>query len=214
VELVILIAVTAGVIGVVGRLPETRRIKRDLARARIEQIDELADGKAVVVRGTVTLAEPDAELVAPITRRRCVYSLVTFDELGIGGDYVELGRVEQAVPFLLVSETGTARVVPDQPRVAIPSHVRLYAMRDLDEDAMTDQALLLARMVCRRPNYPTSSSLRITEYALAPGTLVTVKGYCTREPDPTSPEDVTGYREPPRTRPVISGTRRVPLVIG
>lgn len=208
-----MIALTAGVIGLAGRLPDARRVKRELARARVEPIDGLAEGKAAVVRGTVALVEPGTELVAPISRRRCVYSLVTFDELGIAGDFVELGRTEQGTSFLLFSEMGTARVVPDQPRIAIPGNVRLFSMRDLDDGSLRDPALLLARTVCRRPNYPTTSSLRVTEYALVPGTVVTVKGFCTREPDP-SPEHVTGYRQALPMRPVISGARHTRLVIG
>jgi hypothetical protein len=54
----------------------------------------------------------------------------------------------------------------------------------------------------------------VVEYALLPGTTVTVVGWCTFEPDPDTADDVTGYRKAPPTRPVVSGTRRQRLLIG
>jgi hypothetical protein len=68
--------------------------------------------------------------------------------------------------------------------------------------------------VCKKANYPTSSVLRITEYAVLPGALVTVIGFCTFEPNPDAAHDVTGYRTALPTRAVISGSRRRPLLIG
>jgi hypothetical protein len=67
--------------------------------------------------------------------------------------------------------------------------------------------------VCKKPNYPYSSSLRVTEYAVLPGMEVVVRGHCVREPDPGAPADVTGYRTELPTRPVVSGTRRSPLLL-
>jgi hypothetical protein len=205
VEFVLVVAITAGIIGLAGRLPDPRKVKRELARARIETIESLAEGKAAAVRGTV---EPlDALLVSPLTEQRCVYWLVVFDEVGLAGKYSELGRVEQGAPFLLRSEAGAARVVPDRPRVALPS-------RAFSRPMMYAQDLIqLAGGTLKRPTYPTSW-LRATVYALEPGALVTVRGWCTREPDPQASEQVSGYREQLPTRPVLSGSRRVRMLIG
>lgn len=209
-----MLALTAGIIGLAGRLPDPRRVKRELASARIEPIDGLPDGKAVVVRGTVSYIDATTHVEAPVTFRRCVYWLVTFDELGIGGDYHELGRSEAGCPFLLASATGTARVVPEHPRVALPGTTLIIPMAALDNPKEHHPAVRLARSLCKRPNYPRTSSLRVTEYALMVSAQVTIKGFCTREPDPTAAEDVTGYRSELPTRPVISGSRRRPMLIG
>lgn len=206
-ELVLVAAITAGVIGLVGRLPDPRKVKRELARARVEPISALAEGKTVAVRGTVALTEPSAFVEAPLIGRRCVYWLVVFDEVGTGGDFRELGRAEGGVPFLLRSDRGTARVVPDRARIALPGHVYLRPVMRPGELAE------LARQVCKPYNYPTSL-LRATAYALEAGAFVTIRGWCTREPDPEASVSVSGYREQLPTRPVISGTRRAKLLVG
>ncbi len=209
-----LLAITATVVGLAGRLPERSRVKRELAAARVQRIAALADGTKVAIRGEVAVAAPGDTLVAPLTGRHCVYWLVTFDEVGVGGDYVELGRTEQGTPFLVKSENVAARVVPDKPRIAVPGHETVQpisALRGQAYDAMTRLAKA-ARM--KKPNYPTSSSLRATEYIVSAGMPVTVVGWCTREPDPDAAADVSGYRTQLPTRPVISGSRRTRLLIG
>lgn len=206
-ELVIVAAITAGVIGLVGRLPDPRKVKRELARARIEAIAALTDGRTVAVRGTVSLSEPTAVVEAPLTGLPCVYWLVVFDEVGTGGDFRELGRASGGVPFLLRSEQGTARVVPDGARVALPGQV---FVRPVTQPGMLDA---LAREVCVPYNYATST-LRASMYVLEAGAFVTIRGWCTREPDPEASASISGYREQLPTRPVISGTRRAKLLIG
>lgn len=210
VELLLLVlGITAGVIGLAGRLPDPRKVKRELAQLRIQTISSLVDGKPAAVRGTVALAEPKAYVRAPIIHRTCVYWLVVFDEVGIGGDFHELGRAEGGVPFLLRSEHGTARVVPDRPRIALPGEAVSMPI------AYARQLLAVANELTKlkRHNYPTSY-LRATVYTLEPAMFVTVSGWCTREPDPEASEDVAGYREQLPSRPVISGTRRAKLLIG
>jgi hypothetical protein len=207
VGLLLVLAVTASVIGLAGRIPDARKVKRELARARIQSIHSLVDGSAAAVRGTVTLIEPATFTTSPLTHRRCVYWLVVFDEVGVGGDYHELGRTGAGVPFLLRSETGTARVVPDQPRLGLPSATFSRPI------GTPGPLAALAQTVCKPHNYPTSW-LRATEYAVEADAFVTVSGWCTREPDPEASESVSGYREQLPTRPVISGSRRAKLLIG
>ena len=208
----VVFAITAGVIGLAGRLPDPRKVKRELARARIQPIRTLADGAPAVVRGTVALVDDATFVVSPLGDRNCVYWLVVYDEVGIGGDYAELGRVEGTCSFLLRSDDGTARIAPDHPRIALPGRSfsqPISVLAQTPYNAMTE----LARRVCRKPNYPTSW-LRVTEYTIEPGQFLTISGWCTREPDPEASVDVSGYREQLPTRPVISGSRRARLLIG
>lgn len=199
IELFVVLAVTTAVIGLAGTLPDRRRVKRLLGAAQVQLIETLKDGGSAVVRGEVVA---DALVEAPLTKRDCVYWLLTYDEVGTGGDYRELGRVDGGKPFGLRDATGDARIVAQNPRVAVPP---VETMR-------SDFAQLPAG--CKKPNYPHSSVLRITEYAVLPGSLVTVMGFCTFEPNPDAARDVTGYRTALPTRPVISGSRRRPLLIG
>lgn len=211
-----LLAAIVGIASVCGfalgkrRGPDPTRLR--LAEASANPAT-LAEGSEAILRGTVNLVEPGADLTSPISRQPCVYWLVTFDELGIGGDFVELGRSEQGRPFLLLSPTGTARIVPEHARIAVPGSVTLHGMNELDNSWFNDPAIRLARSVCKRPNYPKTSSLRVTEYMVGLDMAVTIKGYCTHEPDPQAAPDVTGYRAQVPMRPVISGTKRSPLLL-
>jgi hypothetical protein len=207
VGLIIVLAVTASVIGLVGALPDGRKVKRELARARIQSMSSLVDGAPAAVRGTVALVDASSIATAPLTHRRCVYWLVVFDEVGVGGDYHELGRSDAGVPFLLRSDTGYARVVPDRPRLGLPGQT---FSRPISEPGPLGP---LARSVCKPHNYATSW-LRATEYVVEPDAFVTISGWATREPDPEASKSVSGYREQLPTRPVISGSRRAKLLIG
>ncbi|HEY5926624.1 MAG TPA: hypothetical protein VIV11_33285 [Kofleriaceae bacterium] len=206
--LIVVAAITGTVIGLVGRIPDPRKVKRELASAKIQSIDSLVDGKPAAVRGTVTLLEPTAFVVSPWTQQRCVYWLLVFDEVGVAGDFHELGRIDGGVSFLLHSDHGAARVVPDRPRLALPSQAFLRPIMHAQ-----DLLKLAAGSKLKRHNYDTSF-LRVTLYTLASGAFVTVKGWCTREPNPEATDEVSGYREQLPTRPVISGTRRAKLLIG
>ena len=64
------------------------------------------------------------------------------------------------------------------------------------------------------PGVEREASGDVVEYAVLPGTTVTIVGWCTFEPDPDAVADVTGYRKELPTRPVVSGTRRQRLLIG
>ena len=202
-------AVCAMVAGLVGSFPDPRRVKRELARAHLDSIASLTDGRVVTVRGTVAASEP--LLIAPLTPRRCVYWAVVFDEVGAGGDYVEIGRAESASSFMLADASGSARVVVDRPRLAVLGTTFMREMRVLDPN-FRDLVGNLARAVCRRPNH-ASSLLRATEYVLEDGATITMRGWCTREPLPAATEGVSGYREELPTRAVISGSRRTPMMI-
>lgn len=206
IELFVVLAVTTAVIGLAGSLPDRRKVKRLLGTARIQPVNTLKDGATAAVRGIVIA---DDVVEAPVSRQPCAYWLVTFDEVGTGGDYRELGRADEGGTFLLRDDTGDARVAATNAHVAVaPTEIT----RSFLAPPGGRLALLYAK--CRRPNHPNLSMLRITEYAVLPGAKVTVLGVCTFETDPNAAKDVSGYRAELPTRPVVSGSRRRPLMIG
>lgn len=208
IELLVVFAVTATVVGLAGRLPEPRQVKRTIGMARIQPIESLADGKPAAIQGEVVPIEPAATTIGPVSGRRCVYWVVVFDEVGTGGDFRVLGRAVGGHPFTLRGETAAARIVADDPRIAVPP------IEQMQFGWLSGKLGELARQVCRPMNYPLTSYLRATEYAVLPGMTVRVLGWCTFEPDPDAVADVTGYRKELPTRPVVSGTRRQRLLIG
>ncbi len=168
---------TAGVIGLAGRLPEDRKVKRDLARRRLDTLSALADGKTVTLRGIVR--DVEGTTTAPVTGRRCVYVRTT-EVRGRRAD-----RTETSVPFELETDEGRVRVVASAPRLGVHGETK---------------------------QGPDGTTI---EHAVPVDTIITIHGVCTYEPDPTR-DDLDGvYRGGERaTRPVISGTRKVPLQIG
>ena len=205
-ELFVVLAVTTAVIGLAGSLPDRRRVKRLLGAARVQPINSLRDGKPAAIRGIVVA---DDVIEAPVSKQRCAYWLVTFDEVGTGGDYREIGRADEGSTFLVRDDTGQARVAATNAHVAVAPTEMMRAFTDPPGGRL---ATLYAK--CRRPNYPSLSTLRITEYAVLPGAKVSVLGVCTFETNPDAAKDVTGYRAELPTRPVVSGSRRHPLLIG
>lgn len=212
-ELLILLAITGAVVGLAGRLPERSRVKRELARARIKKIAGLVDGAKVAIRGEVAISQLADDLVAPLSGRRCVYWLVTFDELCLRGEPIELGRTEQGTSFLVTDERAKARVVIDQPRVALPGYEQKHPIAVLRVPAF-DAMTRLAKAARMKPPTELSSWLRATEYIVTPGMPVTVIGWCTYEPDLDAKAGESDYRAEPPTRPVISGSRGTRLLIG
>jgi hypothetical protein len=206
IELFVVLAVTTAVIGLAGSLPDRRKVKRLLGTARVQPINSLKDGAAAVIRGEVVASDL---VEAPVSKRPCAYWLVIFDEVGTGGDYRELGRADESRTFVLRDDTGDARIAASNAHVAVAP---LEATRSFFDGPGGKLAALYAN--CKRPNYPALSTLRITEYAVLPGAKVTVLGVCTFETNPDATKDVTGYRAALPTRPVVSGSRRRPLLIG
>ena len=184
---------------------QPRDVRAKLANAALQPLAELVDGKQGTASGVVETIG-DATIESPLQRRRCVYWCVVIEEVG-AHDYVELGRLEGGVPFLLRTTDGAARVVPEHARIALPA--RVWPPQHRGTSGMF--ATLLARV--RRPSYE-SSLVRFTECVLEPGVVATVRGHVARESDPDGAVVVAGgYRDQLPTRPVLSGTKRKRMLI-
>jgi hypothetical protein len=172
--------------------------------------DALVDGRAGAVAGVVVDGPP--MIAAPLTGAPCVYWQLSFDEVG-AHDWIERARVSARGEFMLDVEGGSVRVIAEAgAQLDVPVHrVERRPVFDVRIDS-TDLIQQQARAAGVRFAYPYST-LRVTERIVAPGMHVKVYGWCAREPDPGGVADVSGYREALPTRPVLSGTRRAPLLI-
>ena len=170
--LVLIGGATAFIFGLAGSLPDERKVKREIATKRVMRISSLIDGAPAAIRGNV-VAGREGLVTAPISGRPCVYWMVVEGKRhGKSGGHA----------FVVEDGTGTARVVPIDARLAVPS-----VRQEADDGAV--------------------------EYAILPGTTITVVGWCTFETNPDAVAEVTGYRKELPTRPVVSGTRRQRLLI-
>ena len=182
-------------------------VRKKLAKRTIARVSSLGDGDHGTTRGIVETLD-GALLTSPLGQKPCVFWRIVIEEVGTGGDYAELGRREEGTPFLLRTDDGPARVVPEHPHIGLdPAEVivRLQGTLGGAPDS------LLAQM--KKPNHP-SSHIRVKEIRIEPGRQLTVSGYVAREQDPDAASDVAGYRAQLPTRPVFSGTRRVRLLLG
>lgn len=198
--------------------PDEAKVRKLLQRARdrgeIVPIDQLADGTVAAIRARV--ATGGDELRAPLTGRPCVYWRIVIDEVG-AKDFVELGRNEQGVPFLVRSDAGVMRVVPERARIAVVPHQVTTqmpaALHERSRNAHGDPLVDLARRTIRNwPNHYTTT-LRVREYAITAGAVLTMSGFVTLEANPDGAAGVQGYRADLPMRPVMSGSRRARLLI-
>lgn len=184
-------------------------VMRELVRAPRTQISDIPDGAARKIGGRIELE--DAPIRSPLTGTECSVWAVTIEELGGLGDAVLRGAKCQGVPFRLRDGSGVARVIPDGARLGTTGQSFHYLPGAL---LIGYERELFAELKIKL-NYPTGSNLRFTERLIAPAAEVTIYGYCQREPDRGAMDaDVSGYRGDVPTRPVLSSTRRAPLLIG
>ena len=187
----------------------TSRAQRVIDGAAYGPITSARDGERSCIRGTVVAH--DELLTSPLTETACVYWEVQLAE-DAGSDRRERGNRAAACSFLVTDETGCARVIPIRPIVLAP-------VREIDRSTPI-----------RGPRGPAAARcigafghklrlafaqgrLELVERVVVPGMTVKVVGGCTREPDPDAAADVTGYRDQLPTRPVLSGSRRAPLIV-
>jgi hypothetical protein len=185
-----------------------RAVMRELARTPRTTIADIPDGAARKIGGRIELDEPPMR--SPLTGTWCSVWAITIEEVGMG-DSVLRGARCQGVPFRVRDASGVARVIPDGARLGGDGRVFHYLPGAL---LIGYERQLFAELNIKL-NYPTTSSLRFTERVFPPDADVSIYGYCQREPDRSAVDaDVSGYRGEVPTRPVLSSTRRAPLLIG
>ena len=181
---------------------------RELSRAPRTPIADIPDGAARKIGGRIELE--DAPIRSPLTGTECSVWAITIEEVGMG-ESVLRGAKCQGVAFRVRDASGVARVIPDGARLGTAGKSFHYLPGALligyERELFSELKIKL--------NYPTGSNLRFTERVIAPTAEVAVYGYCQREPDRGAVDaDVSGYRGDVPTRPVLSSTRRAPLLIG
>lgn len=190
-------------------------VEKRLRHALPMSIAKVESGDVVCIAGRV---EPIGALVrAPLSRRECVYWVVTITEVLQSLVTFELGTLEDGAPFLVVDGAAHARVIPDQARIAGPmtSWLRCTSPDVVygpwpphANRAMTNAERDLFRSL-KAKTLPTSR-VRFTEYIVESGAMVRVRGACEREPDEQLADQ--GYRDL-ATRPVLSSAKRRPLLL-
>jgi hypothetical protein len=178
---------------------------------------ELTDGGVVCIAGTVEPLEP--LVVAPLTGRPCVYWALTISETTFELATFELANLEGGASFLVVDGRSRARVIPDGARLVVATESRLctpphhdprhkWSALGYEPPPMSNQER--AMYEAQHASIRATSRVRFTEYVIAAGDAILVRGASESEPDPHAAE--AGYREAP-TRLVLASVKRTPLLI-
>ena len=180
------------------------RARRALEHALWTRITNVDDGRTATVRGDVRPGD-EPVLTAPLSSRSCVAWELELAE-DVGSDVVARGVTAASCSFLLEDDSGIARIAPARPLL----------IAEAGEVGRFRLGRVPARCVAAiGPGFQrrTKGLLVITERLVTLGASVMVRGGAAREPDPGAIDAVSGYRDQLPTRPVLSGTRRVPLII-
>lgn len=187
------------------------RVRERIAGQTITSIAEVKDGARACIQGYV---EAVGDLRTPMTNQPCAGWFISIEETGIA-DKRFAGALACHGEMLVRDDTGKAVVVFEGARFAWPTSssddwpsgmVTYASWTPTERDAFERSKARL--------NYPTTSGVRFHEHAIFAGAHIYVYGHAQREPDRARVDaDVAGYRGEVPTRPVFSGTRRVPLMI-
>lgn len=179
----------AGAVTRFGRQAEARRGLAGAVRASMADAPEAA---RVHLVGTIADGE---HLIAPISRRPCVYYAIMIEE-DLGTAWQVVYTDQRAVPFVVEDGTGRALIDAAGAEIEVDAGRRVGTLDRPALEALgpTSAIRLSGNSALRGPR------LRYREVAFAVGATIAVIGTAVREPDPDAIKSVTGYREGPPTR--------------
>lgn len=200
------------------RPPHGRAVERELGRHARTPIGSIEDGTARKIIGRVEL--DFAPIRSPLYQVSCVAWSVTIEEVGGMGDSVLRGAKCFGHPFRVRDGSGVARVLPDGGRIGGTGRASTHRQSSYSREAFHPSAFLqstehaLFTELAIQLNYPQSSALRFVERIIPPEGELAVYGYGQREPDRAAMDaDIAGYRGDVPMCPVLSSTRRAPLLL-
>lgn len=187
------------------------RVRERIAAQPTVRIADVQDGARACIVGTV---EAIGGLVSPMTNQPCAGWFISIEETGMA-DRRFAGALACHGEMVVHDESGSALVVFESARFAWPTStsddwpsglVTRHKWTATERDAFDRSKARL--------NYPGSSGVRFHEHAIFAGARVFVYGHAQLEPDRGRVDaDVIGYRGDAPTRPVFSGTRKIPLML-
>lgn len=202
----ILLVILTAAISLARALSRDGVIDRRVRRARRLAVSELADGVVAAVRGRARAADGGDALMAPLSRRACIYYEVEVQAFDPGSVmWVTLYVEGRGRAFFLEQDGEAVLVEPGSWRISVDRDAR-FAPAGAASAAV--RALLARRgsaWVCRR-------RLRARERVLRDGQLVAALGTVVCEPDPDPAAAPVDYRSAALHRVLRSG-RGAPLYI-
>ncbi|MGE0403470.1 MAG: hypothetical protein AB7T06_42590 [Kofleriaceae bacterium] len=187
------------------------RVRDRIAAQPVLPIAEVQDGARACIVGKV---EAIGNLVSPMTNQPCAGWFISIEETGMG-DHRFAGAIACHGEMLVRDDSGSALVVFENARFAWPASITDEWPSGLVTRAKwTPTERDAFERSKARLNYPTTSGVRFREHAILAGARVYVYGHAQREPDRSRVDaDEIGYRGDAPTRPVFSGTRKIPLML-
>lgn len=184
---------------------------RDLvAKQHAVRIADVEDNSRACIVGT---ARASSTMFSPMTHQPCAGWFISIDEVGLA-DSRWAGAIMCHGEMFVDDDSGSALVVFEGARFGLPTLRSRNAGTFAQNGSWTPTERDAFERAKADLNYPVTSTVRFREHAIVPGQRVCVYGHAQREPDASRVDaDVIGYRGNAPTRPVFSGTRKIPVMI-
>jgi hypothetical protein len=207
----------AAVAGTVGAFvyfnSDFHKLRKALKTTPRIAIAEFPDGGHGTIVGRVKLA--DAGMLAPLTGRRCSYYQAVVERQRSNNNsssWYQIIFESGGVPFEVDDGSGSRAIV--DPRGAKTVLVMDSTTRSgTFDDATEAEEAFLARYGKESKGLIFNKTLRYKEGVLEEGETIAVLGVGVREPDPAAVDASRGYRELPRTRLRMGGSRKLPIIL-
>jgi hypothetical protein len=184
-------------------------VRELVAKKQAVRIADVEESSRACIVG---IARASVAMYSPMTNQLCAGWFISIDE--VGADSRWAGAIVCHGDMFVDDESGSAQVVFENARFGFPAtftrnagmRIHAHQWTATERDAFDRAKVAL--------NYPASSTVRFREHAIIAGQRVCVFGHAQREPDPGLVDaDKIGYRGDAPTRPVFSGTRKLPVMI-
>lgn len=211
-EVLLISAVIATVVGVAWYFSHDNRIRRELRKVPRRKIGAMPENE----RGRIVGAAQPFEghlIEAPLTKRPCFYYVARVEIQKSNGKstyWSTLIKEERGVQFVVRDETGRAVIDPLGANVSlvVDSTTRSGTFDDPEEN----EKAFLARHGQSGQGWVFNKGLRYHEAVIEPDEVVAVLGSGVREPDPEA-EPTEAYRGEQPTLLRLTSSPNHPLVI-
>lgn len=176
---------------------DAAKVRRAIRQAHRVSIGEAVAGQVVRIAGKVQALGP--LYASPLSGRPCVFYEVSVEEYrssGKSGKWVEIIHETESSDFLVVDDTGKARVsTREMKALVVRDHLRESGTLNA---APPELEAYLARHGKKSKGWIFNKNIRYREGIFAPGELVVVLGEAAFEQDPDPTEAGAGYRDVPK----------------
>jgi len=209
---VVLFALVGGIAAAFWYFSHDATVRRELRKAPLRRIADLAEGERARIVGGVKPFE--RTLTSPLSGRPCVLYTVLVQRRVQSGKNSRWKTViddQQGVPFIVDDDSGRAIVDPTNARISLETDTRTRS-GTFDDPTPAEQAYLASHGVSGQ-GWVFNNTMRYIEAVVEEHEVIAVLGAGVREPDPDARPSGGEYRSEMPTRLRLTSSAQHPLVI-